>query len=714
MEVAPIPAKLRLKAAAIEATVSGYAAEERLTVERAAALEAKAQAELAECGAMMAEYERVTNEMNAATEAADVQRRALDRWRIDCQEAASAKLDREYERINTTRQIREQEIILRDTDALIDQVCHGVERIRLAIMKTEDATARLQLERDTVHERLRRLTEDKKQEERHVGKLTADLDHGVKAKENALKALVAMQAVNQEMFAQIKEVLGQRDQKQLILNGFAQKKQDMIQQLQEAVIIRNRKAREVIQMKAKITDLKSLAIQRNLRLLDQTRTMEFIMNKLYECSVLYEKVKADRNRCLGLIQTSRQITVELCEQTKLLENSVDVLRKEFINVDTAVKFQKRELVSGFKRREATKCELRTAEDRYRDLQGKIDCQANDTVQMNRILQQIEDRINSQQRQYALHADDCANVQRRLIDKQDQLCMIYEQYNRHEEVMRRGEIALREREEELRLLNNQLNDFVRQMEILYRKLPQLRKCEAEINELRLDITRERKDVEDLTLRLEVPDQKERKRQYCGRDFSHAELDAKLEMYSNQLQLKTQHRYEAQILLREIDEKISEIKAEATQDATATFRHMEKGGHARAEAMALRRKKMAALSEIAVYQAQKDELQGQKDEIVHDTEEALARSARGELFDEQADKLFRMHERDIKTASAPRQKSVFESDDEDEEPRPGRQKFDAYPTADGLSRPYGAFPVFQPGAPAPNLRFFKKEGTRPVVV
>ena len=52
------------------------------------------------------------------------------------------------------------------------------------------------------------------------------------------------------------------------------------------------------------------------------------------------------------------------------------------------------------------------------------------------------------------------------------------------------------------------------------------------------------------------------------------------------------------------------------------------------------------------------------------------------------------------------------DEEEEIRPGRQRFDAYPTADGLSRPYGAFPVFQP-APVPGYaRHFRKEVPRPI--
>ena len=59
--------------------------------------------------------------------------------------------------------------------------------------------------------------------------------------------------------------------------------------------------------------------------------------------------------------------------------------------------------------------------------------------------------------------------------------------------------------------------------------------------------------------------------------------------------------------------------------------------------------------------------------------------------------------------------FESLDDDEEEevkRPGREHYDAYPTKDGLSRPYGAFPVFQPAKPSANLRHYRTETERPI--
>jgi hypothetical protein len=129
------------------------------------------------------------------------------------------------------------------------------------------------------------------------------------------------------------------------------------------------------------------------------------------------------------------------------------------------------------------------------------------------------------------------------------------------------------------------------------------------------------------------------------------------------------------------------------------------------MVTRRKKMAALSEMAMYQTRGDDLSEQKDVIRQELKDAEERSSRGEAFDEQAQKVLTMHERGARN-SVRRKREV--DDDDEEDASPGRQKFDAYPTVDGLSRPYGAFPVFQPAPPAPNLRHYKREYPRPIIV
>jgi chromosome segregation ATPase len=332
--------------------------------------------------------------------------------------------------------------------------------------------------------------------------------------------------------------------------------------------------------------------------------------------------------------------------------------------------------------------------------------------MNRVLATIEDAIGANQHVYDNEARDCSNKRKMLIDKREELGLVTEQFNRHEWVMKRGEMMLREREEEHKLLTLQLNDFQRQIHIMERKIPQLRAYDAEIADIETQIAREQRDVDKITSELETPDLRARERSYCGRDFSLKELDDKVTMYEARINGKEQQLWEKQILLREVEEKIAQVTHEGGTDDPHTLKQFERSGALRAEAMALRRKKMAALAETVIYQAQGTELEEEKQAVKEEMSSAAEKVQAGRAFDDYAAKIIKMHERDVTTRGSTRSRpGTFDSDDE-EERKPGRQHFDAYPTADGLSRPYGAFPVFQPQAPSGQLRHYRKETLRPI--
>jgi hypothetical protein len=236
-------------------------------------------------------------------------------------------------------------------------------------------------------------------------------------------------------------------------------------------------------------------------------------------------------------------------------------------------------------------------------------------------------------------------------------------------------------------------------------------------LERQIARERADVDAITAKLEAPNLQERERAYCGRDFSHKELEEKVSMYEQRINGKQQQLWEKRILFNEIQEKIAEVTHQSGTDNPETLKQFERSGTLRAETMALRRKKMAALAESAVYRAQTVELEEEKHAVKEEMMKAVERVEKGKPFDSYAGKVLRMHEKDIAARVKPRSRSGSlnsgDDEEEDEEQKsPGRKRYDAYRTSDGLSRPYGAFPVFQPGSPSGQLRHYKKETLRPI--
>ncbi|KAK8878679.1 hypothetical protein M9Y10_005459 [Tritrichomonas musculus] len=713
LEIGSIPVKIRQKCSQVESNHNSLLAEEKNSNIQLQTIENNLFQLQSKSHDYEVEFQRVTKDIDSVSQATMALRSQCDEYRKQISDKTAQKQQLEFDTKKASKEIVELDKEISGFDSKLESIGKDMEKKQSETSKMEEMIARLLLEKASYETQLKTLQNDRRLERDNVAKLKTQYQTQLNEKEAALQALLAMETVNEELHKRINEALDERDRKQALLDNLVVKDKDLAQQLVDVSLVRNRKAREMAIMKKKTRDSKAMAMEKNLHFLDLCRKYEQNQIKMREYSELYEKVKIDRNKNVNTIQTSKQLIVELKEKIKILENETEVLRREYEQIAFSVKQQKNELVQAYKKRDATKVDLKQSEIRYQELMSKIDFQAGETERMNHILQSLEDQINYQQGRYSAQADDCADRQRMLIDKQDELCIIYEQFNRHQEIMKKGEAAISEKEEEIKLLNLQLRDFTRRIEVMQRKIPQLRSYNEEIEELRKQLKHEKAQVDEVSKKLEIPDLKERKRAYCGHDFSLKELEDKVSLYEQRINSKEQQLWEKQILLREINDKIKEIADDPGRDATKNQKVLEKGGRIRAETMKTRRKKLATLSELAIYQAQKEELKKQKEDIQHEIDAANERSARGEAFDDFSARMLRMYSRDVSRSRLMSRNEMYDEDDDDDENKPhGRQKYDAYPTADGLSRPYGAFPVFQPAPPPGYIRHYHKENPIPI--
>jgi len=714
LEIGSNPISLRLKAKAAEALHNTLLSEEKQVNIMLQQLEGQLQQYDTSIHDSETEYQHIGNDIDGMSTALSEFKFKTSSLETKFDEQKHIKILRDNEKKRVLKQIDEKSLESSVLRSKLDFLGKDINKKIKESEKLDEAITKVVLEQKALQSQQETLKNDKVTEISRKNKLQSDLDRTMKEREEAFRQLAHSESLNMELIEEIKNSRLDKDRKQLIHDQLSAKEQELLQQLTEASIIRDRKAREMASMMKKTSDAKELAKERNLDYLDLCRKLEISHLSMSDTSKLYEQVKVERNRNINTIQTSRQLIVELREKIRILESETEVLRKEFEQTDAQVRVQKNELNQAFSRRNATKSDLKTAENSYHEFESKIDFQANETERLNIILQNIEFEIISQQKRYSNHADDCADRRRMLIDKQDALCILYEQFKRHEEAMKRGEIELKKREDDMRVLELQLKDFKRQIELMQRKVPQVMAYNKEIEELRNQISKYKVEVDDITRKLEQPNEQERKRTYCGRDFTLEELEEKVSKYEQRINSKEQQLWEKRILLREIKEKINEAENETQRGDDKINKIVARSGQFRANSMALRRKKMAALSEMAVYEAQKSEFQEAQKDIKNEIEQAIKRTQEGESFDEYADKMLKMHQRDISTSQSRRVSKFDELDDLDEMPKPGRTHFDAYPTADGLSRPYGAFPVFQPTSPPGHLRHFKKETERPIIL
>lgn len=69
-----------------------------------------------------------------------------------------------------------------------------------------------------------------------------------------------------------------------------------------------------------------------------------------------------------------------------------------------------------------------------------------------------------------------------------------------------------------------------------KIPQIKAYQKEIDEISRDIQRERKAVDNITQKLELPEHNDRKKSFCGKDFTMEELKQKIELYESRISKK----------------------------------------------------------------------------------------------------------------------------------------------------------------------------------
>lgn len=710
VEIGSQPVKTRQRVASVENAHSTLLSEEKTANNQLLAAETTLQELHTKAHDLETEYQNILNDIDGMIVATSDMKAKGEELKAKCNEQTNVKQQRDYESKEILNQISEMNKEISNLEQKIEATGKDIVKKEKDTQKIDEAIANQHVDKKTLESQLHTLTLDATKEEQNNLKLGQDLQKAIEARENAFKAFVAMEGVTQDIMNEIKAVLQDKDKKQSIHDQLSKKEYELERQLVEASLIRDRKAREMASMKKKTLDAKTRAMESNIDYLDLCRKQDDILRKLREYSDLYEKVKLDRNRYVNTIQTSRQLIVELKEKIRILDNEVEVLRREFEAVDAEVRLKKQELDLAFSRRNNTKSDLKRAESKYSELNQKIDYQNTETRRLNKIMKNIEDHIIQHQKRFQIQTDDCQNIQRMLIDKGDELCMIYEELNKHEEVMKRGEIGLREREEELRLLNLQLNDFQRRIQIMLRKGPQIKAYDEEIKDLDTQLAKEQKDVDDITRRLENPEEKARSRAYCGKDFTLKELEQKVATYEQRINSKEQQLWEKQILLREIEEKVAELSKDAKKDVSKAEKILKKNGTMRSEAMALRRKKLAGFAELALYEAEKAALEEEKAAVKEEMEQSIQRAERGEAFDEYAQRIITMHKRDIERARI----ASIQQEEEDDEDRPrGRAHYDAYRDERlGIAKPYGGFPAFQPAPPSGQLRHFRNETQRPI--
>jgi chromosome segregation ATPase len=121
----------------------------------------------------------------------------------------------------------------------------------------------------------------------------------------------------------------------------------------------------------------------------------------------------------------------------------------------------------------------------------------------------------------------------LLDRNDELCSLYEKLNIQQDVMKKGEIALQEREDELRKQTLLASELRRKIELEKQLLPKCSETNQRISRLRGELAKVRKQVSELSSKMEASDDPKRCRHLKGTDPKRVELNLKIQNLENLL-------------------------------------------------------------------------------------------------------------------------------------------------------------------------------------
>ena len=360
------------------------------------------------------------------------------------------------------------------------------------------------------------------------------------------------------------------------------------------------KARDCARIVGKEKESKQQVRIKELVILDLTKRCNEISNRLKEFSALYEIVKNERNKYVNLIQSTAQALAEMREKIRILHNEVEILGNERSAKITALTKEMSAHQQAINQRDSLRQDLNRLLSEYRSKQGVVEMQIQEIDKLNVVINALEKDMLFLKTSYerAVEERNVTGVQ--LIDRNDELCILYERSNQQSDALRKGEIASIKKDEELRLLRLQKDELKRKYVTAAKKLPEIEVHEKKIAILESEIEKEEENNEDLSKKLEDPDQTNRWRPLTGNDLDLEQVCAKIQVLEERLDQKREELLERELFLEELTNLTEKLRSQAMTKRDAAKLLSEQLNDLHGRIRDITKKMLASVSELSMYQ------------------------------------------------------------------------------------------------------------------
>eukprot|EP01065_Artemidia_motanka_P029968 TRINITY_DN36010_c0_g1_i1.p1 TRINITY_DN36010_c0_g1~~TRINITY_DN36010_c0_g1_i1.p1 ORF type:complete len:1004 (+),score=468.73 TRINITY_DN36010_c0_g1_i1:53-3013(+) len=234
----------------------------------------------------------------------------------------------------------------------------------------------------------------------------------------------------------------------------------------------------------------------------QKRNSE-LKTRLDQLTEMYSVVKRERSNKAAQIQSASQAMSETQEKIKILENELEVLRRESQNKDKELIKVRRELHDEKTNCENLRVESNKKNNEYKQKKKQIQEQCSQITKLNTVINLTEEEMLMLKKKYEEAVENRNFTGIQLIDRNDELCILYEKCNIQESILKKGQVALKQREEEIRAMAIHLADLQREIDIAQKLLPKVRDLEEDLELLRVQTEDERWRAESLERAIVSP-------------------------------------------------------------------------------------------------------------------------------------------------------------------------------------------------------------------
>ena len=481
---------------------------------------------------------------------------------------------------------------------------------------------------------------------------------------------------------------------------------------------RDIKARELARVEAKEKEARAHVRMKSMLITDLTKRCAELSNRLKEFSALYEIVKNERNKYVNLIQGSTQALAEMREKIRILQNEVEILGNESSAKDKALSKERTAHTQAQTQRDALRQDLNKLLLEYRSKQSVVEQQIQEIEKLNLVINALERDMLELKAKYEFSVEDRNVTGVQLIDRNDELCVLYERANQQQEAMKRGELELLSREEELRMLRLQTEELRRRYMVAQHRLPEMDKLRQQISDLEDQLTKERKNTEELSTQLEDPKSGDRWRPLEGDDPDLEQLNAKISVLEDRVDAKREQLLEKELILEEVTALTEKLRSQAVGRRDSAKSIAGQLNSVQTRIRDTTKKMLATVSELSMYQATALRLQQEKVQREKGLTDATWRVDHNEAPNEDAvaewTRLERRRLQSIETSMRKEEGMQLIQPTAmaktTAEPRPT-----AYvPEEMGIPKPYGNMAPFKPSEAGSSMRHFRPPNPKPIEI